>query len=98
MAVVIPPPEWVGVGAWGPVVECIRGLSWMVVGPVAGVGFFVVFRRFHVGEFSCLFVCLNDASFFGKKGGVVGSRWFLYYAITPSSQKGGGGGLEERFI
>lgn len=56
MAVVIPPPEWVGVGAWGPVVECIRGLSWMVVGPVAGVGFFVVFRRFHVGEFFYLFV------------------------------------------
>lgn len=45
------PPEWVGAWVWGLVVEWIRGLSWIVVGPVAGVGFFVVFRRFHVGEF-----------------------------------------------
>lgn len=52
------PPEWVGLGVWGPVVEWIRRLSWMIVGPVAGVGFFVVFRRFHVGK-GFLFVCLG---------------------------------------
>lgn len=62
------PPGWVRVevGASGSVViEWIRGLSWMIVGPVAGVGFFVVFRRFHVGEFflfnffsSSAFACL----------------------------------------
>ena len=52
------PPGWVGVGvrvgvgAWGSVVIAwIRGLSWLIVGPVAGLAFFVVFRRFHVGEF-----------------------------------------------
>lgn len=40
------------VGAWSSVmIVWIRGLSWMIVGPVAGLAFFVVFRRFHVGEF-----------------------------------------------
>ena len=92
MAVVIPPPEWVGVGAWGPVVECIRGLSWMVLGPVAGLGFFVVFRRFHVGEFSCLFVCLNDAFFLGKGGFVVA------LSHTQFPKRVVAGWLEERFI
>ena len=41
-------------GAWSSVmIVWIRGLSWMIVGPVAGLAFFVVFRRFHVGELSC---------------------------------------------
>lgn len=47
------PSGWVGmgIGAWGSVVIVwIRGLSWMLVGPAAGLAFFVVFRRFHVGE------------------------------------------------
>ncbi len=37
------------------VIAWIRGLSWLIVGPVAGLAFFVVFRRFHVGEFLLFF-------------------------------------------
>lgn len=55
----------------------------MIVGPVAGVGFFVVFRRFHVGEFilsnffsssvfSCLFVELHISFFVLEGKGVRG--------------------------
>ena len=54
------PPEWVEAGVWSLVVKWIRGLSWIVVGPVAGVGFFVVFRRFHVGEFFFFFDIVLD--------------------------------------
>lgn len=74
---IIPPGWWVGVGvgvgagaAWGSVmIVWIRGLSWMIVGPVAGLAFFVVFRRFHVGELGVFilfyfFVCWNCLSSF----------------------------------
>lgn len=47
MVVVVVPPECAVVGA---VVDWITALSWMVVGLVVGVGFFVVFRRFHTGK------------------------------------------------
>lgn len=46
----------VGLGTWGSMIMVwIKGLSWMIVAPVAGLAFFVVFRRFHVGESSSRF-------------------------------------------
>lgn len=51
----------------------------MVVAPVAGAAFFVVFRRFHVGEFFsvCLFV-----RFFGLCISSFGSRLFRIYPVS----------------
>lgn len=89
------PPGWVGIGAWGSVVILwIRGLSWMLVGPVAALAFFVIFRRFHVGElffFCCFFwggVCLFVCLFV----------WFRVSVFVPERkgvrrrEKGGGSG------